>query len=138
MAKKVDLMQPGGAEKIAAIMKKNVSFIMRTATTEFYRQITIATPVDTGRARQGWEITTDTPSDIIPKEGKYPPPKIQEHGEKYIINVDPKQTIYITNKVPYIENLNNGSSKQQPARFVETSAARVQAALPKLSKKKGK
>lgn len=131
-------MKPGGAEKAAAIMKKNVSFIMRSATTEFYRQVTIATPVDTGRARNGWEITTDTPSATIPKEGKYPPPKIQEHGLQNIVNVAPEQTIYITNRVPYIEDLNNGSSKQQPARFVERSAARVQAALTKLSRKKGK
>lgn len=138
MAKKVDLTQPGGADQIASIMRGNISKVMRAATTEFYRQVTIATPVDTGRARHGWEITTDTPSDIVPPEGKYPPPKIQEHGEQNIINVDPQETIYITNRVPYIEKLNKGSSRQQPARFVELAAARVQQGLQKLiSKEKG-
>lgn len=135
MAKRVDLTQPGGADQIANIMGGNVSKVMRTAATAFYRQVTIATPEDTGRARHGWEITTDTPSDTIPKEGKYPPPKIEEHGEKYIINVDPKKTIYITNRVPYIENLNKGSSRQAPARFVELAAARVQQGLRKLINK---
>ena len=135
MAKKVNLAKPGGADQIANIMGGNVSKVMRTATTEFYKQVTIATPEDTGRARHGWNITTDAPSDIIPPEGKYPPPKIQEHGEKYIINVDPKKTIYITNRVPYIEKLNKGSSRQAPARFVELAAARVQQVIRKIINK---
>ena len=47
------------------------------------------TPVDTGRAQAGWVK--------------------KDHG----------RTSEITNDVPYIEELNNGHSKQAPARFVE-------------------
>ena len=46
-----------------------------------------ATPVDTGRARDGWKVSGDS----------------------------------IENDVPYIEHLNEGSSQQAPAYFIEAT-----------------
>lgn len=130
-------MQPGGAEKIAAITKNNVAKVMQIATVEFYQQVIISTPLDTGRARHGWNITVGAPSNTVPPEGKYPMPNIAEHGLDTIISVSPEQVIYITNRVPYIEDLNNGSSRQQPARFVERSAASVQSGVARRVRKSG-
>lgn len=134
----VDLTAKGGAEKIAAITKNNVAQVMRMATVEFYRQVIISTPVDTGRARHGWNITINSPSDTVPPEGKYSMPNIEEHGLSTIISVSPEQVIYITNRVHYIEKLNGGSSRQAPARFVELAAERVQRGISKLVRKSGK
>ena len=53
-------------------------------------QLAEATPIDTGRASQGWELR-------------------QIDDETYVIN----------NDVEYVEYLNAGSSKQAPAFFVE-------------------
>lgn len=138
MAKvKVDLTAQGGVEKIAAITRNNVAKVMKAATVEFYRQVIIATPVDTGRARNGWNITIGTPSSIVPPEGKYNMPNIQDHGLSTIISVTPDQVIYITNRVFYIEKLNKGSSRQAPARFVELAAERVQSGVSKLVRNSG-
>lgn len=49
------------------------------------------TPIDTGRARAGWEVTSDEDGHVI-----------------------------IQNDVPYIESLNHGHSKQAPSYFVES------------------
>ena len=138
MAKhKVDLMKPGAAERIAQITRKNVTKVMQIATVEFYRQVIIATPVDTGRARHGWNITVGSPSSIIPPEGNYTMPNIAEHGYETIVSVSPDQVIYITNRVHYIEKLNAGSSRQAPARFVELAAERVQSGISRLANSGG-
>jgi len=57
-------------------------------------QLSAATPVDTGLARDSWTLT------ILPG------------------------TAIVRNNVPYIDKLNQGSSKQAPSFFVETVALR--------------
>lgn len=133
----VDLTANGGVEQIAAITRSNVALVMRMATVEFYRQVIISTPVDTGRARHGWNITVGAPSKTVPPEGKYSMPNINEHGLETTVTVTPDQVIYITNRVPYIEDLNEGSSRQAPARFVELAAERVQRGIARLVRKSG-
>lgn len=126
----VDLNSPGGAQKIQEIMERRTADLMRMATIEFYRQVTISTPVDTGRAREGWFVTVNVPSEEVPPEGKY---SLKPIGK--LPDVTVKDRYLITNNVPYIGRLNDGYSRQAPARFVELAAERVQAAVSKLIKK---
>lgn len=56
-----------------------------------------ATPVDTGNARDNWKV---------------------------VPTGDPKRPFKIDNLVPYIQYLNQGSSKQAPAYFIESVALR--------------
>ncbi len=101
-----------------------------------YQTITLATPVDTGFARGAW-----TPSLGSSDESISEPPTVRnkakasgrknraENNRKskfiaknYKLSVAP---IYISNNVPYIGFLNNGSSSQAPARFVEAAIAQA-------------
>jgi hypothetical protein len=66
-------------------------------TLDVQADLVKATPVDTGRARQGWQAET--------------PKSINENG-------------IVENNVEYIAVLNDGSSKQAPANFVENVVAR--------------
>ena len=61
-------------------------------TAAFVADVAKATPVDTGRAQAGWTV--------------------EKTKEGYAVK----------NGLPYIEYLNQGSSKQAPAHFVEMSA----------------
>lgn len=131
----IDLNSPDGAQKIADILERRTTDLMRMATIEFYRQITISTPHDTGRARWGWNITVNAPSNTVPPPGIYPMPTIDLHMENPIDSITVTDSIYITDNVPYIGKLNNGYSRQAPARFVELAAARIQAAISKIWKK---
>lgn len=126
----IDLNSPDGAKKIAGILERRTTELMRMATIEFYRQITISTPVDTGRARAGWFVTVNAPSGEVLPEGKY---SIRPPGNLPPITINDRYMI--TNNTPYIGRLNKGYSKQAPARFVELAAARVQAAIGKLLRK---
>ncbi len=61
-------------------------------TLDAHRELVLATPVDTGQARQGWEAETPT-----------------KFGEEGVIE----------NNVEHIVYLNDGHSKQAPSNFVE-------------------
>lgn len=126
MGIQISLNNPAGIKEIENIFERRMLRLMRVASVEFFRQVIIATPVKTGYARFGWFISTKTPSKYLPPDGrkKYPKPRLNEHTSDDAYGLNDK--IYITNNVPYIGRLNDGYSKQAPARFVEMAATRVQ------------
>ena len=82
-----------------------------------------ATPVDTGWARANWvpsigspfkEITgnDDNVSDVEQQKG------VTEVATNYSLERGP---VFISNNVPYITHLNDGSSTQAPAGFVQVA-----------------
>jgi hypothetical protein len=127
----IDLNSSKDAKKIEDIFEQRIVELMKAASIEFWRQVVISTPVDTGFARFGWFITVKTPSKYLPPEGQesYPMPNLADHSEIRPFTVN--DTLFITNNVPYIDRLNNGYSRQAPANFVEMAAARVQKAVSK-------
>lgn len=99
--------------------------VMRKFMVEAYQQLTIKTPVDTGRARWGWNCSFVQPNFTIPMAAP--------DGQKNYYGLDAgraksafraeivsgRETLYIANAVPYIVKLNEGWSRQAPARFFE-------------------
>ena len=87
---------------------------VRRRALQLYGQLKLVTPVDTGRARNSWNISylrgqyKDTESVTIPLLP-------QTDGDKPVV-------IFISNGVPYIDRLNNGSSKQARAGFIQQAA----------------
>ena len=104
---------------------------MKIGIIEALRQVTISTPVDTGRARWSWFLSVKVPSPELPPEGKYRVPQTTERIKALELNFTVCDTLYLTNNVPYVPDLNEGSSKQAPARFVEKSAEIAQQAVYK-------
>lgn len=88
--------------------------------------LVLATPVDTGRARANWQASTSAPitqaNDDTDKQGGA---TISRNAARIRQRLG-GQDIFITNNVPYIEQLNQGSSAQAPANFVEQA---IQAGL---------
>jgi hypothetical protein len=95
-----------------------VNTAMRARAFQALGDLKSVTPVDTGRARNSWTLTT-APYDFknaleesnagLSLELLKPPSQIRE------------EKLYITNGVDYIDKLNAGSSKQAPARFIEST-----------------
>jgi hypothetical protein len=75
--------------RIRALRDKIIEDGLATASDKIIDDLVQATPIDTGRARAGW-----------------------------VSRQDGRNTI-ISNDVPYIEDLNNGHSKQAPSYFIE-------------------
>jgi hypothetical protein len=104
--------------------------VRRTALAIF-TELVVQTPVDTGRARSNWLIGLGGP----PDDGNIPAWAPGQDGNTAAANStatiaagtaavsdrEPGQDIYISNELPYIEQLNKGSSAQAPAGFVETA-----------------
>ena len=65
-------------------LKRDIQKFTAKVAQTFYEEVSRVTPIDRGRARRGW--------------------KLQRAGEKYVVE----------NKVPYINVLEEGHSKQAP------------------------
>lgn len=94
----------------------------RTATA-IHLNLRNTTPVDIGRAKNGWIVSLDfRPLDIPPK-GAFSQP-INLEAKLRTSRAGSTRRIYIVNNVPYIGLLNAGSSRQAPAGFVEVAILR--------------
>lgn len=114
-----------GLTKLASDALKDVDkFAEKTTRAAVFRataKVKKATPVDTGAARNAW-WTGYTPTYFDTAE---PPDGKGESNPQAELNVlkplDKPQRIYVTNGVQYIQDLNEGNSKQAPAKFIESA-----------------
>jgi hypothetical protein len=88
------------------------------------------TPVDISTALSNWQVGIGgAPLGPIPAyvEGSFGSTEKAsesiaiEQAELYIHAAEPGESVFISNKVEYITKLNEGSSRQAPANFVERS-----------------
>lgn len=101
-------------------LELNLTVVTRKLAIDLFTSIVRRTPVDTGRARVSWNINAGRPDlDVAPK-GRYPEnqalAKIGDLGAG-----TPFSAIYITNNLPYITVLEDGSSTQAPNGMVKVS-----------------
>ena len=85
------------------------------------RDVILQTPVDTGRARGNWQASTSDINSTLETTDKSGSATITAQSANITIGAD---TYYIINNLPYIKRLNDGYSKQAPAKFVETAIKR--------------
>lgn len=111
--------------------EKEAAKIVRLIALDLYSRITLRTPVDTGRARAGWALSVNAPSNWVPPEGLGGVQPVQSDISGF--NLD--QVIYIVNNVSYVVYLENGSSDQAPAGMVRISLAEIEAELETSFKK---
>lgn len=83
--------------------------------------VTIGTPVDTGHARANWQASIETEVfDELDDEDPGGQAAIAK-ARSVIEGRKTEQTIHITNNVKYVPRLNEGSSAQAPAQFVQAA-----------------
>ena len=129
MATSQNLNQFASRMRLRALqVSEGVDNVGKRAALAVDQAVVLATPVDTGRARSNWIVTTGAPSGGT--RGPFSPGSKLGLGEvgnasaaiaegRAVINSKaPKQAIFISNNVNYIAELNNGSSRQAPKNFV--------------------
>jgi len=101
------------------IPANKVSKVVEKISLEALERLVEKTPVDTGRSRGNWDVTTAGRSMAAADDsrmdktgGNSKSRGAQVIGEATKGNKMPK-SIYITNNVDYIEDLENGNSKRQ-------------------------
>ncbi len=110
----------------------NADRLVRKTALAVDGTVVLATPVDTGRARSNWQVELNAPAEgtIEPysegKEGSTAGANSRaaiDQGKKTIADYKGgeggSREIHITNNLPYIGRLNEGSSAQAPSGFVE-------------------
>lgn len=89
--------------------------------------VVYATPVDTSRARLNWQGTVGAPAEGVLKPYPLRPSSPGDGPRTAIASIKAaasdytgqREGVFITNNLDYIDDLNNGSSSQAPANFVE-------------------
>ena len=117
---------------VAASVEEGVHLVIRKVALAADQAVVLATPVDTGRARANWIVSINAPTIDVKPEPASPAGGAAEaldQGREAIGGYGREAnhaSIHITNNLPYIGRLNEGSSAQAPAGFVEEA---VQAAV---------
>lgn len=115
-------------EALAAKISAETSKTAVNVATAILRELVYVTPVDTSAALSNWQVGIGEPprSELPPY---YPGSKGSTRGSSAqaafsegvaeMARKKPGEKIYISNNSPYIRELNDGSSRQAPAGFVE-------------------
>jgi len=103
--------------------KSNMGEAKQAIVFNLFGQVMKRTPVDTGRAKNSWMVTENTPAvgvsvvDSKTPLGTFGPSSLRELGqitERFTLDI-------LANNLPYIEKLEFGSSGQAPAGMVRVT-----------------
>ncbi len=109
-------------------VETNADRIKRKVALRVDQTVVMTTPVDKGRARSNWQVGVGAaPQGVIGAyaigaRGSTGSQNVQaalEQGKMVITTAPKGSELHITNNLPYIGELNKGSSRQAPAGFVE-------------------
>lgn len=109
---------------IGTAVPENVDKLVRTVALAVDTTVVMATPVDTGRARSNWiaELGSPSTSTIEPlADGAAATARSIEAARAVIDTYKGGTDIHLTNNLSYIGALNDGTSAQAPAGFVQTA-----------------
>jgi hypothetical protein len=119
------------SKQLAGFRTKTVASadrIVRGLTIELFASVVRDTPVDTGRARGNWQTSVENaPAVEVERLDKSGGSAIAE-----IVSTTPAKVgskTLLTNNLPYIRSLEEGSSKQAPAGMVRKNFLRIQQIL---------
>lgn len=118
------------------------AIVVKKVALDLFGLIVKGTPVDKGRARASWTIAVGAPDRTTQPEGDYPlfqhdPAAVavvaRQKGEAVLSGLEARadadgvirEPIYISNNLPYIEELEQGHSKQAPSGMAELAIIQV-------------
>jgi hypothetical protein len=114
--------------KLDKAIPEAASKVAKAIALTIVADLAYKTPVDTSNAISNWQTTLGVPASV-----EIPPHYMGSRGSTFAASAGetiahakvtlgikkPGQSIYIANNADYIKDLNEGSSRQQPAGFVE-------------------
>ena len=113
--------------RLVAKAKGQTELVVRKVMLETFRGVVMKTAVDTGRARANWTVGYNGPSNTVTdtedKSGGATIGKIASAVQT--VRVDDSMNVWLTNALPYIQQLELGSSKQSPAGMVRITLTEI-------------
>lgn len=121
-------------ERMPGELEDGLNRVAKEVAVSLIDDLIMMTPVDTSKALSNWragqaypltdEIDAHVPGNFGSTRG-LSASKASGDAKVNISKKEPGVTLYISNSAEYITELNNGSSKQAPAGFVEASVSRA-------------
>jgi hypothetical protein len=114
-------------EAVREIPPQLVKTVTKKLALEVLRGVVKLTPVETGRAQGNWQMEIDNVPEGetgIEDKSEDGAPTIAR-GLQALASLQPFQTVFITNNVPYIGFLENGTEKMAPVGMVSRTLARL-------------
>lgn len=109
--------------------KKAILQFQQVIALEALRRIVLKTPVDTGRARGNWQPSINQPIESVVDTTDLSGNQTISNGSATILGLKDFGTIFISNNLPYILKLENGSSQQAANGMVALTLQELQTAL---------
>lgn len=115
-------------ERYSKELPKKASALSVMVATTLVEELTEITPVDTSNAISNWQVRIGAPvtTERAPYYSGHKGSTAGMSEDATVIAAKitlkrkkPGQLLYISNNAPYIQDLNDGSSKQAPPGFVE-------------------
>lgn len=107
--------------KFADELEVETEQVVRKVALDVHTKVSMKTPVDTGRARANWNVSAGSPDRSVTEDTSAQVPTLKKG--------DGEEAIYITNSLPYIGKLEDGSSDQAPSGMVSITMAEVEAGI---------
>lgn len=102
-----------------------IAGVVRLISVNVTNDIVVSTPVDTGFAKANWVPSVGTPKSNVTGSRQSVSSGAQKAGLLRVRGYRAGQgKVFIVNNVPYIGDLNQGSSAQAPAGFVQGGITR--------------
>jgi hypothetical protein len=119
-------------DKYAELTGQIPADVTRMIALDLYAELTSRNPVDTGYSRANWRIGIGAPDTTVepterPKRGAQmgvPSPDVS-----VLKSIDGTEIVFITNSVPYVEFLEEGSSRQAPNGFIAISEKLIESKI---------
>jgi hypothetical protein len=113
------------AKAVVKALEEFSAKVVKAITLEITSNLIKSTPVDTGWARANWVPSVGTPAGGTVGSPRGVSAGAQAAGQAKVAGYKITQgNVFITNNVPYILRLNDGSSTQAPSGFIQQAIAR--------------
>jgi len=96
--------------KFADALGMDLVAVLTRTGMELQERAAALTPVDTGRARASWNLAVDTVDPENAPKGN----TNKKYGNRDVKGAKPTSTLFVSNNLPYIVQLERGSSRQNP------------------------
>ena len=112
-------------QRFAKALPQNASNIVAKAAIASLQSVVIENPVDTGRSRGNYFISINAATENFQENRR----NSIGPGVAVANTIGPDDTLHLTNNTTYINKLNEGSSAQAPAGFIEAAVLVAAAAV---------
>lgn len=113
-------------DRVVAALQAAAESVIKQITLDATANLIETTPVDTGFAKGSWIPSVGRPSAAVGGEPGSPSGAAQRQGMAEAAGYRlSRGAVFIANNVRYIQKLNEGSSKQAPAGFIQAAIAKA-------------